>query len=111
MVHPTNPRVLFERVKALWPTSLALGSDPLKTLNDVYWPLERELGNADEWLSLGAWAFHQSLWQWITHSHACAGTVVMMADAPFSVFDHCMRENLADECWSEERAAYGATIQ
>ena len=107
MAGPINAHALFERVRTLWPQSLVLGSNPLQALNDIYWPLEEKLGHDDEWLTLAAWCFHQSLWQ-IVRKAELSKSSFDIDDVPFSVFDRNMRENLADESWSEDRSDYGA---
>jgi hypothetical protein len=101
-----DPHTLFERVKRLWPSSLELGSDPHQTLNDIYWPLSEKLGEDDEWLRLGAWAFHQSLWEQISNIPPPTGTSLVTDLVPFSVFDRNMMENLSDDSWAEDRADY-----
>lgn len=106
MVRLIDPHALFERVKELWPPSLELGSDPLQTLNDFYWPLSERLGEDDEWLSLGAWAFHQSLREQISTKGQSSDAALLRDGVPFSVFDRNMIENLADDSWSQVRAAY-----
>ncbi len=106
MVRLIDPHALFERVKELWPPSLELGCNPLQTLNDFYWPLSERLGEDDEWLSLGAWAFHQSLWEQISTKGQSSNDALLRDGVPFSVFDRNMMENLAEDSWSQVRAAY-----
>lgn len=101
-----DPHALFERVKQLWPSSLELGPNPHQTLNDIYWPLSEKIGEDDEWLSLAAWAFHQSLCQQ-TSTMGQKDRAPRLSDlVPFAVFDRNMRENLSDASWSDVRSAY-----
>ena len=108
MARPIDPQALFERVKGFWPQTIVLGAQALQTLNDIYWPLDDQFD--DEWLNLGAWAFHQSLWEWVSKAELsdCSLDIDGMT---FLVFDRHMRENLADVSWSEDRADYGAMPQ
>jgi hypothetical protein len=106
MIDLIDPQALFERVKRLWPSSLELGDDPQQALNDIYWPLRERLGEDDEWLSLGAWAFHQSLFEQVSDMRQSNGASRVSELVPFAVFDRNMMENLADDSWAEVRAAY-----
>lgn len=108
MVGPIDPQALFQRVKGFWPQTLVLGAQPLQTLNEIYWPLDGQFG--DEWLNLGAWAFHQSLCEWVREAELSDCSLDIDGVA-FLVFDRQMRENLADESWSEDRADYGSMPQ
>lgn len=109
MAGPVDPHVLFQRVKALWPQRLVLGNNPFQALNDIYWPLEDSIGHDDEWLSLGAWAFHQSICECVDNAEL-SDCSLDIDDVPFLVFDRNMRKNLSDDSWSEERADYGASL-
>jgi hypothetical protein len=84
-----------------------LGAELLQALNEIYWPLEDKLGSDDKWLSLGAWAFHQSLAEHV-RKHELSDCFLDISDVSFSDFDRNMKENLADDSWSEVRGDYGA---
>lgn len=108
MAESVDPRELFQRVKELWPLSVVLGDDPLVALNAIYWPLEERLGNNDdEWLSLGAWAFHQGLHEMAEVVAANTGSTVSSREMRFSTFDRWIRFNLeGDDSWAEELAEW-----
>ena len=98
-----DPRELFRRVKELWPLSVEFGDDPQEALNAIYWPLEERLGHDDEWLSLGAWAFHQSTSKFEADE---SRSTLDIKQVPFETFDHYMRMNLEDPSWDEWRPLY-----
>lgn len=108
MAESVDPRELFQRVMELWPLSVVLGDDPLVALNAIYWPLEERLGNNDdEWLSLGAWAFHQGLHEMAEVVAANTGSTVSSREMRFSTFDRWIRFNLeGDDSWAEELAEW-----
>lgn len=104
-----NGRELFERARALWPQPVPHTGDKRQALNEVYWPLEERLGCEDEWLSLAAWAFHQSFCEHAVSVGVASGSILSPADVPFSIFDRYMRENLQDESWADERTQYSTS--
>lgn len=105
-----NGHELFERARALWPEPIPHTGDKLEALNEAYWPLEERLGHEDEWLSLAAWAFHQSLWEHVVSAGVADSPILSPSDVPFSTFDRYMRENLQDVSWSDERAYYFTSL-
>ncbi|MBB3646363.1 hypothetical protein FHX14_002560 [Rhizobium sp. BK619] len=101
-----SPHELFERARALWPEIIPHTGDKREALNRVYWPLEEKLGCEDEWLSLIAWAFHQSFWVHAIKGAGADDPTLSPANVPFSLFDQYMRENLQDEYWLNRRTEY-----
>ena len=108
MAESVDPRELFQRVKGLWPQSVVFGDDPLVVLNAIFWPLEERLGNDDdEWLSLGAWAFHQGIHEMAEVVAANSESTVSPREMRFSTFDRWIRFNLeGDNSWAEELAEW-----
>ncbi|MFM6931637.1 MAG: hypothetical protein ACKOUT_05270 [Novosphingobium sp.] len=100
MIDPTE---LFNRVQSLWPQIIGTDED---TLNDVYWPKEDEL-ESDDWLGLGAWAFHQALWMEAKAARDQGLGAIPTASVTFSKFDSQVRENLRNESWEPVRHLYG----
>lgn len=106
-------RQLFERVRSWWPDSISLKSDAISSEGDAIWSvvhcydsLEPQLAD-DDWLSIGAWSFHQALTELARLKLQSGLKTVNPADVSFEAFDANMRKNLADDSWSEERARYG----
>ena len=86
-----NGRELFERARALWPQPIPHMDDKRKALNEICWPLEEQSGCKDEWLSLAAWAFHQSLLEHAVGAGKADRAIQIPADVPFRTFDRYKR--------------------
>ena len=109
MAENVDPQELFQRVKELWPQSVEFGDDPLVALNAIYWPLEERLGDDDDddWLNLGAWAFHQGLHEIAEVVAANSQAAISPREMRFSAFDRWIRFNLeGDDSWAEELAEW-----
>ena len=107
MTENVDPQKLFQRVKELWPHSVEFGDDPLIALNAIYWPLEERLRDDDEWLNLGAWAFHQGLHEIAEVVAANSQSTISPREVKFSTFDRWIRFNLeGDHSWAEELAEW-----
>jgi hypothetical protein len=107
-----DKQALLNRVKSLWPDAITLRPDGgQEALNSIYWPLEEGLeDHGDEWIGLGAWAFHQALGE-LAQIKAKAGRAALRpADVSLEAFDRWMRNNLSDESWSEVRKEYDADL-
>jgi len=107
MAENVDPQELFQRVKELRPQSVEFGDDPLVALNAIYWPLEERLGDDDEWIGLGAWAFHQGLREIAEVVAANSKSTIAPREMRFSTFDRWIRFNLErDDSWAEELAEW-----
>jgi len=108
-----DKQALLDQVKSLWPDAITLRPDDAgqSALNNIYWPVEERLAaDAEEWLQVGAWAFHQALGE-LARSKVAAGLLsVRPSELSFEAFDHWMRKNLADETWSEIWKDYDASL-
>ncbi|ATI81010.1 hypothetical protein [Sphingobium yanoikuyae] len=47
-----DPQELFDRVKQLWPAEVPILANEE---NDIYWSLEKRLGD-DDWMQIAAWS-------------------------------------------------------
>lgn len=107
---------LFERTRGRWPRTVSVvpkegvpcfESSP--SLTDIYRAIEVSCEPAGDWTaehnwtSVANWSFHQALWSLAER----AGERDLSRDeVTFDMFDKCMRENLSDDCWDEERIEY-----
>ena len=107
-----DKQALLDRVKSLWPDAVTLRADGGQgALNNIYWPIEQRLeADANEWLQLAAWAFHQALEELPQHRVDAGRGAVRPADVSLDAFDRWMKKNLADETWSEVRTDYDANL-
>ena len=107
-----DKQALLNRVKSLWPDAITLHSNGGQdALNNIYWPIEARLeDDGDEWTQLGAWAFHQSLWELAETSIDAGRLVLRPKDVSLEAFDRCMKSNLSDESWSKVRGEYDAKL-
>ncbi|GGN63455.1 hypothetical protein GCM10011349_47980 [Novosphingobium indicum] len=99
-------RQLFERVRASWPDFIILKSDASSSEGDAIWSvvhcydsLEPKFAD-DDWLSIGAWSFHQALTDLARLKIQSGLQTVRPADVSFEAFDSNMRDNLADDAWA-----------
>ena len=79
-------------------------------LNNIYWPLEERLNDADDWTQLAAWAFHQALWELAGSRGGVGEATLRPADVSFEAFDRWMKKNLSDETWANVRKDYDASL-
>ncbi len=96
---------LFETTKALWPATVRVSEHPEAT-HDIYRSHEEAVSQADNWLQLALWAFHQAL---VDHEKRALakGLPLHPHEVAFKEFDRWMRMNLnGDDCWLDERAEY-----
>ena len=107
-----DKQALLDRVKSLWPDAITLRPDGGQdALNNIYWPIEEGLeAEANEWLQLAAWAFHQALGELARCRVDSGCAAVRPADVSLEAFDRWMRKNLADETWSEVRKDYDLSL-
>lgn len=109
-----NPHHLFRSVRSLWPDVIILANDGQGKENSVIWSvvhlyeaIEQNVEH-DDWLTLGAWSFHQALSDVARTRLEYGATTVHAGDVSFEKFDANMRSNLTDESWVKERKLYGA---
>ena len=108
---------LFERTRDRWPQSFRItptdgvpGFEAEPSLVAVYDSIEEaceltgERTQSDEWTQVANWAFHQALWA--LAKAATTERLISRQDVTFPMFDDCMRSNLSDESWDEERREY-----
>lgn len=112
-----DPRQLFARSRTLWPDMILLRSErdweegqPIRTIVHIYDAIEDQV-ESDDWLSLGAWAFHQALTTLARHKIAAGNHDLRPSDVTFEAFDRFMRLNLADPSWTEVRESYDPDLK
>lgn len=106
-------RILFNAVRELWPYYIDLTRSnanddgmPFWELVEIYERIERGISSDDVWMDLSAWAFHQALVELAENAVAQNVSNLDVSEVSLEMFDHYIRENLADPSWEEERAAY-----
>lgn len=99
---------LFERVVPLWPASVELDADGVKKLRDHYQKqVEAKIDHhGDPWLDIGAWAFNQSLWNYLDSELARGSKSLCPSHIPIALFHKNMLSNLSHESWAQERGEY-----
>ena len=105
---------LFERTRAYWPEEIDLRLMVAKgkrvrgmqVLNELYVSIENSIDEQNHWHLLSTWAFHQSLWSLSKRRLSVGREKVRPSDVSFEEFDQKIRDNLADDSWTEERRAY-----
>src|SRR5689334_12549437 len=109
-----EPRQLFERVRARWPDLIILKThtdwkegEEVWSVVHVYDAVE-VMAQEDDWLTVGAWSFHQALTELARLRIQDGAATVDTAEVSFEAFDANMRENLADSSWIKERSLYGS---
>jgi hypothetical protein len=116
MQTPQSKHELFDNVRAYWPETFRISSEQpalpavvtIPSELKVYDSIEYLLGPKNEWLQLGAWAFHQALYQLFQRSYRASQYEVRTGDVSFKSFDTCMIRNLLDDSWAAERPIYAA---
>ena len=96
-----DPQELFGSVRSFWPETLP--SDPQQQ-NAIYWSFEDSI--TDDWLSVGAWAFHQAMSDAHGRLTAAGRQLQSASEVTFEEFNQRMHDNLADEAWAEYRSYY-----
>jgi hypothetical protein len=109
-----EPTELFECIRSFWPDAVVLkdrsnedGDEPLWSLVHTYEAIEQNIDGEDDWLVLGAWAFHQALTELALLKLSAGEQVIRPVSVSLSSFDRYMRANLDDDCWAIERQKYG----
>ncbi len=109
-----EPRQLFELVRALWPDLIILKTDADRKDGEAIWSVVHVYDAVevvvqdDDWLTVGAWSFHQAITELARLKIRDGAATVDPAEVSFEAFDANMRENLADSSWTEERSLYGS---
>ncbi|NGM49416.1 hypothetical protein G5B46_07345 [Caulobacter sp. 602-2] len=111
---PRSKNELFENARARWPEQfLILGDQPATPAIltrpptfETYEAIEQALPPEDEWASLAAWAFLQSLSELVQSNWEAGVGVVRSNDVSFLLFDRNMTSNLSDSSWTQEREIY-----
>ena len=98
-----DPQELFDRVKQLWPAKVSVLENEQ---NDIYWSLEKRLGD-DDWMQVAAWSFHQALEKCAKAAFARGQEALLTSSVTLADFDANVRENLKHESWSADRPLYG----
>lgn len=97
----------------MWPDAVCHVSESgtCDALNNVYRRLEEQLnGQADQWMQLAAWAFHQAVSELARAKSPAPRAALGRHEVSFEAFDWWMRMNLSDESWAEVRAQYVAAL-
>lgn len=97
-----HPEELYQRVRRLWPANV---STEQQELNAIYWPLDDALAG-DDWLAIGAWSFHQSLWNLAKDARRRELGSIATSSVSVEDFDKRVRDNLANESWASVRHLY-----
>ncbi|NWK94963.1 hypothetical protein DM806_04615 [Sphingobium lactosutens] len=99
-----DPQELFDRVKQLWPAEVSILENEQ---NDIYWSLEKRLGD-DDWMQVAAWSFHQALEKCAKEAFAQGKEVLLTSSVTVDDFDANVRKNLKHESWSADKPLYGS---
>ncbi|WP_125901310.1 hypothetical protein [Methylobacterium indicum] len=97
-------------MKKLWPSEISTSSG---ALNAVYWGIEQKFGKkfgGDQWLMVGCWAFHQTLWCISKEKSEKNQFSLCISMVDIRIFDAKMRENLSDDSWDSDRKFYGELV-
>ncbi|MFN3228299.1 MAG: hypothetical protein ACK41P_00425 [Asticcacaulis sp.] len=105
---------LFEKTKALWPEEVRTeelseyGLPEFGDLfNEIYWRLESSVDDADEWLKLSIWSYHQALGECKKTAIESYSFVVNTRSVEFSRWDHFMLFNMeGEDLWSDYLKVY-----
>jgi len=106
-------RMLFERTRSLWPDAVCHVNETgtCYTLNNIYRQLDEQLrSQADDWMQLAAWAFHQAVSELALIKPPAPRATLRRHEVSFESFAWWMRMNLADDSWAEARAKYVAVL-
>lgn len=99
--------VLLEQIKEYWPSAIIVTEDLDSQLNSLYWQVDAKIDDQTQhWLSLSAWAFHQSLEPFVQAEIAKGKKVILVHQIPMSLFNKQILFNLKEQCWEKELSEY-----
>ncbi|MEM6639478.1 MAG: hypothetical protein AAF610_06215 [Pseudomonadota bacterium] len=109
---------LLQRARALWPETIPLSSalvadgviHAIPILNSIYQPIEASIDRSDNWLVVSTWSFQQALYQAACDAVLSGQTELATSDVALTAFDQKMHDNLCDQTYADEQAAYQTLV-